>query len=135
MRPPIAVAVVAWTLLLVSCGTSHRHKQPAGPAKQVGDTVIALQRDLLTRNFADICNVLFSSQARAQAGGAAGCQDFVARGAAGLRGERIRVGRIEVRAPNATAKVVTTAEGQAPVRETIQLVLEGGRYRISALGG
>ena len=33
----------------------------------------------------------------------------------------------------ASAAVMTTAEGQAPVAETIDLVLEGGRYRISAL--
>jgi hypothetical protein len=133
MRPPVAVAALAWTLLLVSCGTSHHRKPLTGPAKQIGDTVSALQRDLLTRNWADVCNVIFSAQARAQAGGAAGCQDFVASGAAGLRGERIRVRKIEVQAPNATADVLTTADGQAPVAETIQLVLEGGRYRISAL--
>jgi len=132
MRPTIA-AVAGCALVLVSCGTSGRHDKATGPARQVGDTVAALQRDLLTRNWPDICNVLFSAQARAQAGGAAGCPDFVARGAGGLRGERIRVRKIEVQAPNATADVLTTAEGQAPVPETIQLVLENGRYRISAL--
>jgi hypothetical protein len=133
MRATIAVAVVALALVIVSCGTSDRHKHATGSAKQVGDTVSALQRDLITRNWADICNALFSSQARAQAGGAADCPDFVARGAAGLRRERIRVRKIEVQAPNATADVLTTADGQAPVPATIQLVLEGGRYKISAL--
>ena len=135
MRATIAVAASASALLLVSCGTSDHGKHATGSAKQVGDTVSALQRDLLTRNWADICNVLFSSQARAQAGGQAGCQAFVSRGAGDLRGARIRVRKIEVHAPNATADVMTTAQGQAPVPATIQFVLEQGRYRISALGG
>ena len=133
MRATIVLAALVCALLLVSCGTNGRRKQVTGPAKQVGETVSALQRDLLTRNWADVCNVIFSSQARAQAGGAAGCQDFVAHGATGLRGERIRIRKIEVQAPNATADVLTSAEGQAPVAETIELVLENGRWRVSAL--
>jgi hypothetical protein len=33
----------------------------------------------------------------------------------------------------ASADVVTTAVGQAPVNETIELAFENGRYRISQL--
>lgn len=132
MRATIALAVSACLLLLVACGTSGRQKQGKAPEKQVSDTIAALQHDLLTRNWTDICERLFSSQARAQAGGA-GCPDFVASGAAGLRGERIEIRSVDVSGANASAHVLTTAAGQSPVAETIGLVHERGRYRINAL--
>jgi hypothetical protein len=132
MRATCAVAALCCALLLVACGTSSRKKHVQGPAKQVADTVNALQHDLITRNWGDICEQVFSAQARAQAGGD-GCPEYVRRGAAGLRAERIRVRSIDVRAGKASADVTTSAEGQAPVRETIDLVLENGRYRVSAL--
>jgi hypothetical protein len=64
-----AVAVACSCLLLVACGTSSKKKQDTGPAKQVASTVAALQTDLSNRDWADVCEQLFSSQARAQAGG------------------------------------------------------------------
>jgi hypothetical protein len=132
MRATIALAVAACLLLLVACGTSGRQKQAKAPEAQVSDTIAALQHDLLTRNWTDICERLFSAQARAQAG-EANCPGFVAAGAAGLRGERIEVRSVVVSGANASAHVMTTAVGQAPVAETIGLVLEQGRYRINAL--
>jgi hypothetical protein len=100
----------------------------------VADTIAALQHDLLTRNWADICEQVFSAQARAQAGGE-GCPDFVKRGAAGLEAARIRIRSIDVKQDRASASVLTTAAGQAEVPETIELVYENGRYRIAQLAG
>jgi hypothetical protein len=57
----------------------------------------------------------------------------VRRGAAHLRAERIRIRSIVVRGDAASAAVTTTASGQAPVRDTIRLQFENGRYRVSAL--
>jgi hypothetical protein len=127
-----AVAVGCSCLLLVACGTSSKKKQATGPAKQAASTVAALQTDLSNRDWADICEQLFSLQARAQAGGDS-CEQFVRRGAAGLRRGQIKIRKIEVVGSNASADVVTTAVGQAPVNETIDLVFENGRYRISQL--
>jgi len=132
MRATCAVAALSCALLFVACGTNARRKHVQGPPQQVTDTVNAFQHDLLTRDWPDLCEQVFSAAARAQAGGGS-CPDFVKSGAAGLRGERIRIRSIDVHAGKASAAVVTTAEGQAPVAETIDLVLEGGRYRISAL--
>jgi hypothetical protein len=132
MRATSAAAAVGVALLLVACGTSGRQKRAQGPAQQIADTVTLLEHDLLTRNWADVCDQVFSSDARVQAGSDT-CPDFVRRGAAHLRGERIRVASIVVRDQAATVDVVTTAQGQAPVRSTLRMVLEGGRFRISAL--
>jgi hypothetical protein len=132
MRATCAVAAFACVLLIVACGTKTSKKHARGPAQQVAETVNALQHDLVTRNWVDICEQVFSAQARAQAGGD-GCTNYVKRGSEGLRAERIRIRSIDVRAGKASADVTTSAEGQAPVRETIDLVLENGRFRISAL--
>ena len=132
MRATSVAAVGCSALALVACGSSGRKRHAQRPAQLVGDAVAALQHDLLTRNWAHICAEVFSSQARLQAGGD-DCPDFVRRGAAGLRGERIRVRSIDVLGRKASANVVTTAEGQAPVAQTIELVFENGRFRIDAL--
>jgi hypothetical protein len=134
MRATSAVAASCCALVLVACGTSAGQKDARRPARQVADTVAALQHDLLTRNWSDICDRVLSADARAQAGGES-CPSFVRRGAAHLRGERIRVRSIVVRGAGASVDVTTSAEGQAPVGDTLQLVYEDGRYRISALAG
>jgi hypothetical protein len=98
----------------------------------VADAVATFQHDLLTRNWQDICERVFSSDARAQAGGDS-CPSYVRSGAAGLRGERIKINAILVQRGGASVDVTTTAVGQAPVADTLQLVLEDGRYRVSRL--
>jgi hypothetical protein len=132
MRATSAGAALCCALLLVACGTSARQKNARKPAQQVADTVAALQHDLLTRNWQDICERVFSIDARAQAGGDS-CPSFVRHGAAHLRGERIRIRGIVVQNGGASVDVTTTAEGQAPVGDTLQLVFEDGRYRVSRL--
>jgi hypothetical protein len=127
-----AVAVGCSAVLLVACGTNPRKEKARRPAQQVASTVAALQSDLSNRNWADICEQVFSSQARAQAGGD-GCPDFVRRGAAGLRRGRIEIRSIDVEGPKASADVVSSAAGQARVAQTIELVFENGRYRVSQL--
>jgi hypothetical protein len=133
MRAPSVAVIVMSALVLVACGTNAK-KNARGPAERVADTVSALQQDLVTRNWADICAQVYSSKARAQAGGDS-CPAYVRRGAAGLRSPHIRVRKVDVGRGRASAHVITTAAGQAEVPETIELVLEGGKYRVAALGG
>jgi hypothetical protein len=132
MKATSAVAAACSALLIVACGTSPRKEQANRPAQQVANTVAALQRDLSNRNWADICEQVLSSGARAQAGGDS-CERFVRRGAAGLRRGRIQIRSIEVAGSKASADVVSSAEGQARVAQTIELVFENGRYRVSQL--
>lgn len=132
MRATCAVAALCSALVFVACGTNAAQKHAREPAQQVADTVGALQHDLLTRDWRDICERVFSSDARAQAGGES-CTSFVRRGAAHLRGERIRIRSIVVRNDGASVEVTTIAQGQAPVGDTLQLVFESGRYRVSRL--
>jgi hypothetical protein len=132
MRATIPGTVVC-ALLLVACGTSsHKKEQAQRPAQQVSDAIGALQRDLGTRNWRDLCEQVFSSTARQQAGGIS-CPQIVARESAGIRRPQIDIKRIDVNGHSATASVVTSAVGQAAVPETIELVWENGAWRVLAL--
>jgi hypothetical protein len=129
----VAPIVVACGALLVACGTSKREQQQAKkPAQSVADAVAALQHDLSTQNYRHLCAEVFSSQARQQAGGAS-CPTILARESAGIRNPKIEITKIEVNEGGAVARVMTSAQGQARVPETIQLVRENGGYRVSAL--
>jgi len=129
---PAAIAVVC-ALSLVACGTSAvKKKQAQRPAQQVSDAITALQRDLGTRNWRDLCEQVFSSVARQQAGGIS-CPQIVARESAGIRSPQIDIKGIDVNGHSATAEVVTSAAGQAAVPETIDLVFENGAWRVAAL--
>jgi hypothetical protein len=129
----VAAILVASCALLVACGTSNREKQQAKkPAKSVADAIAALQHDLSTRDYKHLCAEVFSSQARQQAGGA-GCPTILAHESQGIRNPKIQITKIEVNAQGAVAQVMTSAEGQARVPETIELVRENGGYRVSSL--
>src|SRR5690348_17182930 len=135
MRAPTAAALlVACGALLVACGTNsaHEKQQARKPAQSVADAVAALQHDLSTQNYRHLCAEVFSTQARLQAGGAA-CPTILARESQGIRNPRIQITRIEVNGQGAVARVMTSAEGQAQVPETIQLVRENGGYRVASL--
>ena len=129
----VATIIVACCALLVACGTSKREKQQATkPAQSVADALAALQHDLSTQNYRHLCAEVFSAQARQQAGGAA-CPTILARESQGIRQPKFEITKIEVTEGGAVARVMTSAQGQARVPETIQLVRENGGYRVSAL--
>jgi hypothetical protein len=129
-----AVIIVACGGLLVACGTKagHQKQQATKPAQSVADAVAALQHDLSTQNYRHLCAEVFSAQARLQAGGAA-CPTILARESQGIRDPKIEIQRIEVNAQGAVARVMTSAQGQAKVPETIELVRESGGYRVASL--
>jgi hypothetical protein len=134
MRATMVAAILVVCGSLVACGTSaHEKKQQARkPAQQVADAVEALQHDLSTRNYQDLCERVFSSQARKQEGGVS-CPTFVARQSQGVRDPVIEIKSIQVSGHTATASVVTSSAGEARAAESIELVWENGGFRVSAL--
>ncbi len=121
---------------IVGCGGDGGQKpRPiSGPAKEAATVVQRLQDATAKRDFKTICRDLFSRRVREQAGGK-DCPRFVKRQAGDVRRPRIEVRGITIRRDSASVRVLTRAAGQAPARETIELVREGGRFRIASLGG
>jgi hypothetical protein len=127
--------VVVSCLLAAGCGGSGNSKPKpiSGPAKQVADVVERFQKATASGDFVTICDDLFATSTRKQAGGDQ-CAALLAQRAQGVRRPRIRIKSIEVQGDSAAVQVTTTAAGQAAASDVIRLVREGGRFRVDSLG-
>ena len=131
------MASLAAALAVAGTGCADSEPAPApadisGPPQRVARTVDRLERALRTRDFARICDELFTPAARRRAGGDA-CAARTAADVGGLRRPTIRLLSIRIAGKRADAQVRTSAAGRRPVEETIQLERSGARYRIAAL--
>jgi hypothetical protein len=115
-----------------SLGGDGEPKPASGAAAQVAATVDRLERAVAERDFATICNRLFTAGARQRAGGD-DCVRQLRSAAEGLKRPRIEIQRIEVKDNRAVARVRTEAEGQALVSDELVLRREGGRWLVEAL--
>ncbi len=129
--------VVATALIGIAstgCGGSSEPPPPiTGAPKEVSDTVRALERATEAKDFNTMCFDLFSDQVRAQAGGVR-CPALLRRTAKDVEAPRIRVQGIRLQGDAASVRVQTRTRDQPPVSDTIELVRQRGRYRISSLG-
>ena len=127
----LALAVLAGC----SSGDSEGDPPPAeGEPRQVAEAIDRLERATRRHDFAAICDELLAKEARDRAGGE-DCIRLLRSTAGDVRGPDITVLSIRIDGDRADVRVRTTAEGQAPVDETVQLVREGDGYRIAALEG
>lgn len=135
MRALAAGAAVCSIALAPGCDrASEPPREVSAQAKAVGATVEALERAIARRDFETVCRRLLTRAVREQAGGRR-CPAMLRRTARGVRDPRIWIRSISIQGSRAEAKVVTTAAGQAPAPDTIELVREDGGYRVAALGG
>lgn len=121
--------VALWALL---GGGDDPPKKASGTSKEVANVVTRLERATQRRQFNVLCDDLFTRSARERAGGK-DCVALLRETAKDVRKARIRLLDVEVDGNRARARVRTTSEGQRAVVETIDLVRERGRFRISAL--
>jgi hypothetical protein len=61
------------------------------------------------------------------------CEQALEQGLGEVRSPKLSVGKITVKGDTASAEVRTSAEGQAPSTDTVQLRRINGKWRISAL--
>jgi hypothetical protein len=64
-----------------------------------------------------------------------GCEQALEQGLGEVRSPKLSVGKITVKGDTATAEVRTSAEGQAPSTDTVELRRINGSWRISSLAG
>ena len=121
-------------LLLGGSGDDDEPKTISGPGKEVADVVVRLERATRRGQFEVVCDDLFTRAARARAGGR-NCVRLLRSTARDVRRPRIRLLSVRIDGNRAEARVRTRSEGQAAVDETIDLLREGGRYRIASLRG
>jgi hypothetical protein len=132
---PLGAGLCVWALAAgAGCGGSGDPKPITGAPARVAEAVQALERATARRDFKRVCDELLTAGARRLSGGR-DCAERLGRVAANLREPRIRIDRIEVEGEQASVRVTTTARGQGPVTETLELVRERGRFRIASLTG
>jgi hypothetical protein len=135
MRAAGTVALCALVLGLASCsGGDDDDEATGGLAQEAGAVVEDLERSIRAGEYERICAELLSSEVRRQAGGG-DCPAMLERTSAGVKRPRIEVKEIRIEGAKASVDVVTVADGQDRVEDTITLVREAGAYRISSLSG
>jgi hypothetical protein len=129
----IAAISVVVAVVLISSGGDSGPPAVSGTPADVVVAVDAFQKALVERDFAAICDHLFSARARAAAGGD-NCQSVLAQAAAQLRAPRVRITSVTVGRGRAVVGVVASAAGQRPAPDVIRLVREHGSFRIASAG-
>jgi hypothetical protein len=128
-----ALAVVLIAVIVAKLSGRDDTPEVSGAAKDVVATVMQFETALANRDWAGICTRLYTSGARAAAGGAR-CPATLAQSAGGLRHPRVKIVSVVVRGQAATVTVSASVNGKPPVTDAIQLVREGGRFRIASAG-
>jgi hypothetical protein len=116
-----------------SLGGDEEPQPVSGVPREIAVTVERLERAVATHDFAEVCNEVLTKSARQRSGGA-DCPKQLRGAAEGVRRPRIEVGGIAIEGNKAVVTVLTRAEGQARVSDTLRLRREGGRWRVESLG-
>jgi hypothetical protein len=125
---------MAVAAFLTGCLGADEEAEPArGAARDIAGVVDRLERATAERDFATVCNDLFTAAARERAGGD-DCERLTRSAAEGIARPRIVMKSIDIRADGARVEVVTRATGQAEVPSALELRREQGEWKVDALG-
>src|SRR4051794_27710140 len=125
-----AVALVA--AALAGCG--GKDKPP--DADQVRETLVAFGKATAAHDYRTMCTRLLAPvllDKLREVG--LGCEQALQQGLGEVRSPNLSVGKITVNGDSSTAEVRTSAEGQAPSTDTVQLRRVNGGWRIASLTG
>jgi hypothetical protein len=124
---------MAVAAFLPGCLGSDEEPQPAkGAPREIAAVVERFERATAERDFATVCDDLFTAAARERAGGE-DCERLTRSAAAGIARPRIDLKAITVEGERARVEVATRATGQAVADEVLELRREGGEWRVEAL--
>jgi hypothetical protein len=137
LRHPLFLTALAGVLAIVLVSVLRSGDDGPAPVsgtpKEAVELVEAFRKALAARDFATICDGLFTNEAREAAGGD-DCQSVLAQETAKLRDPQVKITGLTVSKEGATVQVQASVRGDQPVADTIRLVREGGRFRIASAG-
>ena len=117
-------------LVLAGCGEDS----PA-PEQQVRSTVVEFGRATAAKDYRALCDRLLAPSLIEEVESIGlPCELAMRRGLEQVREPRLTIGRIEVRDDHASAQIRTTAAGEDPSEDTLELVNVDGSWKISSLG-
>jgi hypothetical protein len=127
LRPPLLLLALC---VLVGCGDS-------GPSdeERIRTTLTEFGRATGEGDYAALCDRILAPElveTVEQIG--LPCEQALAKGFEDVREPRLSVGEVTVNGDSATAQVRSSAEGQEPSEDTVDLVRVGDGWRIQSLG-
>jgi len=129
VRRCAAALALALALALAGCGES----EPT-PEEEVRTTLTAFSRATAAKDYQALCDRLLAPSLIADLKKIGlPCEIALQQGLGDVKQPRLIVGDVTVKGKRATAEVRTSAEGQAPSRDTIELQETEAGWRISSL--
>jgi hypothetical protein len=127
-RPIVLLAVLAAGL--GGCGDSTPSAE-----EQVRDVLATFARSVESRDYQRLCDDVFSPKLlEGLQGIGLPCEVALRNSLGEVRDPRLTVGAVTVSGSRATAEVRTSAEGQEPSSDKVELERVDGKWRVSALG-
>jgi hypothetical protein len=124
--------VVVVGALLAGCG--GKDKPP--DADQVRATLVQFGKATAAHDYKTMCTKLLAPNLLDKLREVGlGCEEALKQGLGDVKSPQLSVGKITVNGDTATAEVRTSAEGQAPSTDKVQLRRVNGSWRISSLAG
>src|SRR3954451_11500879 len=127
------IAAVVLALVLILGRGDDESNGPTVDARAAVAIVEAFQRAIADRDYAAICDKLFTVDAR-EASGGGNCQSVLAQNASRIRNPKVEIRSVVLRGNVATVSVVAQVAGGPAIGDTIRLVRDKAGYRISSAG-
>ena len=122
-------AIVALTLVLPGCGENEPTDE-----EQVRTTLTAFSRATAAKDYQALCDKLLAPSLIADLKKIGlPCEIALQQGLGDVRQPRLIVGRVTVKGKTAVAEIRTTAEGEAPSKDTVELERTEAGWRIASL--
>ena len=117
-------------LILAGCGESG-----PTPEEQVRSTVAEFGRATAAKDYTTLCDRLLAPELIEEVESIGlPCERALRRGLGDVEDPRLTIGRIEIREDKASAEIRTSAAGEEPSQDILQLVNLDGTWKISSLG-
>jgi hypothetical protein len=137
LRHPLTWAAIAGAIIITIVGVVRGGDDgpPAvsGTPKEAVELVETFRKALAARDFATICDELYTLEAR-EASGGDDCQSVLAQETAKLRDPEVKIVGLTVTRDRAVVNVEASVRGEKAVEDTITLAREKGKFRIASAG-
>lgn len=137
LRHPLTWTAIAGVIVIAVVtairGGDDEVPPVSGTPKEAVEVVEAFRKALAVRDFATICDELYTTEAREAAGGD-DCQSVLAQEMAKLRNPDVKIVGLTVTRDGAAVNVQASVNGERPVADTIRLVRQKGWFRIASAG-
>jgi predicted small lipoprotein YifL len=130
LRPVRFLAAALALALVAGCGDAG-----PTPEEQVRTTVADFGRATAAKDYATLCDRLLAPKLVEQVTEIGlPCEAALKQGLEKVRDPRLTIGRVQIDGERASAEIQSSAAGQEPSKDTLQLVNINGTWKIASLG-